>query len=282
MIDRRAALAGLGAAAALSGSACAAPQPAPDGTVEIGWGIHPRQKLDLYPQAGLKDAPVVLFVHGGGWAAGSRKSVYALPDFARRHGFLLASTGYRFWPDADAGGVAQDVADATRWLLRNVRKYGGDPDRVFLLGHSSGAHAAALAAVGEGRLGVRRKRLGGVVSLDSSGFDMVEVLAALRRADPPPATARLFEQAFGDRAAALSPMRLIRPGTAYPPFLLLHAAGTAAGPQGLRFATLLRMAGGRAEVVAAPGDTHMSLLTGLGLPADPEGERVAAFLRTAA
>lgn len=248
--------------------------------MEIAWGVHPRQRLDVYPRRGLRDAPVILFVHGGGWAAGSRKDVYTLPDFARRHGFLLASTGYRFWPDVDAGGVAHDVAHATRWLFRNARKHGGDPDRIFIVGHSSGAHSAALAAVGEGWLGVRRKRLGGVVCLDASGFDMVEILEAFRGARTPPPVARLFEQAFGDRAAALSPMRLIRSATDYPPFLLIHMGGSAAGSQVLRFATLLRMAGGMAEVVSAPGDTHMSLLTGLGLPGDAEGERVARFFRT--
>jgi acetyl esterase/lipase len=280
MIDRRSVLAAF-AGSTLATSACAGPRPGPDGAVEIAYGPHPRQRFDLYPQAGLKNAPVLLFVHGGGWAAGSRKGVHALPDYARRHGFLLASTGYRFAPEADAGDAARDVSNAVRRLWREAPRLGGDPDRVVLVGHSSGAHLAALAAVGPRQLGNRRTRLAGVISLDTAAFDVVEAMARMGvgRVSPLPPIPQMFVNAFGDQAEALSPMRLVRPGVRYPPFLLFHVAQTFAGEQSARFATLLRAGGNAAEVVAS-ADTHMTLNTGFGAPGDPEGERAARFVRT--
>lgn len=280
MIDRRSVLVAF-AGSTLATGACAVPKPGPDGAIDLAYGPHPRQRLDLYPQAGLEAAPVLLFVHGGGWAAGSRKGVHALPDYARRQGFLLASVGYRFAPDADAGDAARDVANAVGRLWREAPRYGGDPERVFLIGHSSGAHLAALAAVGPRQLGSRRTRLAGVISLDTAAFDVAEAMERMGvgRVSPLPPIPQMFANAFGDRAAELSPMRLIRPGVRYPPFLLFHVERTFASEQSTRFATLLRAGGNAAEVVGS-ADTHMSLNTGFGLPGDPEGERAARFVRT--
>lgn len=280
MIDRRSVLAGL-AGSTLATAACAEPKPGPDGAVEIAYGAHPRQRLDVYPRPGLKGAPVLLFVHGGGWAAGSRKDVYALPDYARRHDFLLASADYRFAPEADAGEAARDVASAVRRLWRDAPRWGGEPERLVLVGHSSGAHLAALATVGPGLLGTRRARLGGVISLDTAAFDVVEAMdrMGVGRVSPLPPIPQMFANAFGAKAAELSPMRLVRPGVRYPPFLLFHVDRTFASEQSTRFATLIRAAGGEAQT-AASADTHMGVLTGLGLPGDPEGGRAARFIRT--
>lgn len=277
---RRSVLAGL--VALMPATACAEPVPGPNGATEHAYGLHPRQRLDLYPRPKGSGAPVLLFVHGGGWAAGDKRDVFALPAFAERHGFLLASTNYRFAPEADAGAQAADVAAAARWLFGNARRYGGDPERIFLVGHSSGGHLAALAAVG--RYGLRRRRilLGGVVTVDGSAFDVADAMARMGvgRLNPLPPIPQMFVNAFGDRAEALSPSRLLQSDLRYPPFLLLTAPGTLTTSEALSFATLLRAAGGAAETLAAPGDTHMGLLQTLGAPGDPEGERVAAFLRT--
>ena len=286
---RRAALALLGAPAALAALPAAAfgpraPAP-PDRPIEIGYGDHPRQRLDVHPQAGLREAPIVLFAHGGGWTFGDKRAVNALPGWARRHGFLLASTNYRLTPDVTARECAEDVARATAWLLEHGRAHGGDPRRLFLVGHSAGAHLVALVGVDGAYLarhGRKVSDLAGVIPIDGAGYDAVRQMARPQR--PGPVARRLnemYHMAFGDQAAALSPTLLVRPGETYPPYLIFHvAARPDAREQSEGLAAALRRAGGRAEVVTAPGETHRSINVEFGQAADPEGERAARFVKT--
>jgi acetyl esterase/lipase len=257
--------------------AAAAPGPA-----EVAYGPAPRQRLDVYPQAGLAAAPMLLFVHGGAWGTGDKRDVYALPDYARRHGVLLASAGYRLGIGAE--GAAQDVAAAAAWLLAGGARWGGDPARLFVAGHSAGGHLAALAAIdprylsAHGRTGAD---LAGVIGLDGAGYDAARELPGMARVMPASELA-LWRRAFGDRAAALSPTRLVRPERAYPPFLLVYTdhPGGRLGCVGL--AGALRAAGGRAAVVEAPDRTHDGLLVRFGLAGDPYGELAARFIASGA
>lgn len=274
MLTRRALLP-LAAVLALPGLARAA---APT-TVQLG--PDPRQAIDLHPSSATGAAPVVLFVHGGGWRRGDKRMVNALPAWAERHGFLLASCNYRLAPDVDAGGCAEDVAAAVFWLIGNAANHGGDPKRVFIVGHSAGAHLAALVGVDPrylGQHGVKPADLAGVIPVDGAGYDAVAQMRFLDERRGP--LGDMYRNAFGDRAAALSPTLLVRPGQAYPPFLIFHVASRPdAERQSNGLADALRSVGGRAEVVAAPGETHMTINRDLGLVGDPEGERAARFIR---
>ena len=267
------------AAAALAAPALPA-LAAPKATT-IRLGPHPRQALDLYGAPGLGDAPVLLFVHGGGWSFGDNRAVNSLPDYAARHGFLLASAGYRLAPEVDAGGCAQDVAGCIAWLMENAGRHGGDRRRIFVAGHSAGAHLAALVAVdGQylGAHGLQPADLAGVIPIDGAGYDAVAQMAYLgdRRGLLP----NMYRQAFGARAAELSPTLLVEPGRACPPFLIFHVASRPdARRQSNGLAEALRAAGGSAEVVAAPGETHRSINVDFGKEGDPEGERAAVFIK---
>lgn len=115
---------------------------------ELAYGPHARHRLDVYRQAGLDDAAVVLFVHGGAFVRGVKDSsaeIYA--NFARyfaRHGCVGVNMEYRLAPEAAYPGGAEDVARAIAWIKENVWEFGGNPDRIILVGHSAGAsHAAA-------------------------------------------------------------------------------------------------------------------------------------------
>lgn len=265
------------AAAALAAPALPA-LAAPTRTVSLG--AHPRQALDLYGSPGLKDAPVLLFVHGGGWSIGNKGAVNALPEYAARHGFLLASAGYRLAPEVDAGGCAQDVALCIAWLKANAEAPGGDSKRIFVAGHSAGAHLAALVAVDPqylGAHGLQPADLAGVIPIDGAGYDAVSQMAYL--GDRPGLIPNMYRQAFGARAAELSPTLLVEPGRAYPPFLIFHVASRPdAQRQSNGLADALRAAGGQAEVVAAPGETHRTINVDFGKPGDPEGERAAVWI----
>ncbi|MDP1736332.1 MAG: alpha/beta hydrolase [Caulobacter sp.] len=274
MLTRRTLLP-LAAALALPGRALAA------GPTTLALGSHPRQAVDVYDRPGLKDAPVLLFVHGGGWSIGDKRGVNALPAYAERHGLLLVACNYRLAPEVDAGGCAQDVASAIFWLTENAAKYGGDPKRIFVAGHSAGAHLAALVAVDPrylGQCGVRPSDIAGVIPIDGAGYDAVSQMRYL--GDGPGMLAGMYRNAFGTRAAELSPTLLVQAGQAYPPFLIFHVASRPdAQRQSQGLADALRAAGGQAEVVAAPGETHRTINVDFGKAGDPEGERAAVFIR---
>jgi acetyl esterase/lipase len=268
---RRAALLALAAAPL----AAAAP-PAP---VEVAYGAHPRHRLDLYPRPGLARAPMLLFVHGGGWRFGDKRGVGALPAFAERHGLLLASANYRLAPEVNARGCAEDVAAAAAWLLAHGAEHGGDPGRLFLMGHSAGAHLVALVGIDPAYLAARGRKpsdLAGVIPVDGAGYDAPRQMADEGGG---PLLGPMYQGAFGTEAAALSPTLLVRPGRAYPPYLIFHVARRRTSrEQSEVLAAALRAAGGRAEVVAGPGETHMTINRSMGEPGDPEGERAARFI----
>ena len=260
-------------AAALSLTLGASAQAAEPDIARLRFGADPRQVCDLSP--GPPDSAVLLFVHGGGWAHGDRSMVHALPDYARRHGLTLASTDYRLAPAVTARQSAEDVAAAVA-AVRRAR-----PDApIVLLGHSAGAHLAALVAIDPAYLaaqGLTPADLAGVILVDGAGYDATAPRGdrgAVNRA-----LERMYDQAFGAERAALSPTLRVRADVAYPPFLIFHVASREdSGEQSRALAAALSRAGGRAEVVVAPGDSHRTINTGFGLAADPEGQRAAAFI----
>lgn len=246
-----------------------APDVAPERTVSVG--ADPLQSYDLYADPGA--GPVLMFVHGGGWSRGDRAMVSSLPDYARRHGLTLVSTSYRLAPAVTAGEAAMDVAAAAADVLT---RFPGRP--LFLLGHSAGAHLAALVGIDPAYLGAFGRRpsdLAGVILLDGAGYD-----ATQPRGDGAVGRwlGRTYDQAFGGEAAALSPTLRVRPEQAYPPFLIFHVARRAdSTAQSRALAQALIQVGGRAETAAAD-DTHMTINRDFGVAGDPEGERAARFM----
>lgn len=111
----------------------------------------PRQVLDVFSPAAdaSKKHPVILFVHGGTWMIGD-KDYYGLNrNFGRmfaRNGYVAVLTNYRLSPFVRHPEHARDVARAYAWAIRNAARYGGDPSRIVLVGHSSGGHLATLVA----------------------------------------------------------------------------------------------------------------------------------------
>lgn len=106
-------------------------------------------QLDLYiPENIQKPAPLLVFIHGGGWKGGKRSDylVY-LAAFAQK-GYLTATVSYRLLKDGPYPACAEDITDAVNWFFRNGETYGYDPDRIALVGGSAGAHLALLAAYG--------------------------------------------------------------------------------------------------------------------------------------
>src|SRR5262249_27869294 len=134
---------------------------------------HERQVLDVYAPAGAKNAPVVFWIHGGGWQTGDKSRVQAKPQAFLDQGFVFASTNYRLLPQVDMGTIARDIASAIRWVHEHIAEYGGDPQRLFVMGHSAGAQLAALVCTDERYLkseGLSLAIVKGCVPVDGDTF----------------------------------------------------------------------------------------------------------------
>ena len=117
---------------------------------DIAYGEHPRQRLDVFTPGTSGSLPVVLFVHGGAFVDGDKNrspEVYSnVLFYFARHGMVGVNMEYRLAPECPYPAGREDVARAVLWATKNISRYGGDPRRIFLIGHSSGAaHAAAYA-----------------------------------------------------------------------------------------------------------------------------------------
>ena len=128
--------------------------PAMDGgAVKSGDGIQyaagsDRKKLDVYTPKDLKGtAPVLFFIYGGGWNHGDRGDYQFVGNAFASRGFVVVIADYRLYPEVKYPDFLDDCAEALRWTQDNIVRYGGDPGRLFLAGHSAGAYNAVMLAL---------------------------------------------------------------------------------------------------------------------------------------
>ncbi len=122
-------------------------------TRDLKYGPADRNLLDVFATEGASGArPVLIFVHGGGFVAGNKRAPGTpfndqVPLWAARNGFIGVNMTYRLAPQNPWPAGAQDMGAAVRWVRANIAAHGGDPARVFLMGHSAGAvHVASYVA----------------------------------------------------------------------------------------------------------------------------------------
>lgn len=133
------------------------------------------QASDLYAPQDGKDHPVVVWIHGGGWRRGDKAPMQHKPQALVDKGFLFVSINYRFVPDVTLQQMMGDVAKAIRWVHGHARQYGGDPSAIYVMGHSAGAHLAALVCTDNRYLkaeGLPLAILKGCVPVDVAAFDI--------------------------------------------------------------------------------------------------------------
>ncbi len=260
-----------------AGAPARAPLPGSELLPDIPYGPHPAQCMDVYRSAAGAGAgkPVLVMVHGGGWRIGD-KARGAVIDAKVAHwlprGWIVVSVNYRLLPEAGPREQAEDVALALATVQRRSGEWGGDGTRCVLMGHSSGAHIAALVAVD----GALRGSHGAVpptacVLLDSAALDVV----AMMQGQP----LRLHRRAFGELPAgwqAASPLH--RMSSAPPPTLLLvsQSRDDSRG-QAEAFAERARNLGGQADVLPLPLG-HAELNRNIGEPGEGT-DAIDAFLR---
>lgn len=123
----------------------------PDGTytatLNLEYGPDPRNKLDVYQPLDGSGYPVVVFFHGGSWTSGSREDYKFIGEALASQGILTVIAGFRLYPQVRYPDFLVDSAQAVAWVAREAPLYGGDPRRLFVMGHSSGAYNAAMLAL---------------------------------------------------------------------------------------------------------------------------------------
>jgi acetyl esterase/lipase len=118
-----------------------------DVAYSVSYAEGARGKLDICRPVRAVAAPVVVFFYGGGWRSGYKELYRYVAKALARRGYVAVVPDYRIFPEARYPDFIEDGAKAVRWVKDNAQKFGGDPDRLFLSGHSAGAHIAAMLAI---------------------------------------------------------------------------------------------------------------------------------------
>ncbi len=242
--------------------------------------------LDVYAASGATNAPVMVYVHGGGWSAGDKKHVDHKPEFFTRAGYVLVSVNYRLSPQAIFPAHAYDVAAAVAWVHEHIAAYGGNPERLFLMGHSAGAHLVDLVGTDPAMLaayGMRLSDIKAVVSLDTAAYDLSVFASRCSGGKLPD----LYGATFGQNPevwGTASPTSYIQPGQGIPPMAVLYSGDVGIGSSVKRelmaaeFARKLNEAGVTTLLDGAPEKNHNQVNEDFGAPGDGLSARVLTFL----
>ena len=243
---------------------------------DLSYGPDPAQRLDVYLPSARPTGAVVLVVHGGAWAIGDKSNpgvVAAKVAHWLPAGVVVVSVNYPLLRFADPLQQAGDLARAIAWVQQRAGSWQADAARLVVIGHSSGAHLAALLAADPDLL---RKHGAepwlATVLLDCAALDLVAVMRAPHRP--------LFDRAFGADEAGwrqASPLHRLRTRPA--PVLLVHSSQRPESAEGSRrFAAAVAAVNGRAEVCEV-ALSHVELNARLGLQ-NSYTERVDLFLKS--
>jgi acetyl esterase/lipase len=113
-------------------------------TRSVAYGETPRQTLDVYRPAAAAKSPVIVFFYGGSWQTGDKETYLFVATALAQRGYVVVVPDYRVYPEVRYPAFLEDGARAVRWAKDNATRFGGDPARLFIMGHSAGAHIAAM------------------------------------------------------------------------------------------------------------------------------------------
>jgi acetyl esterase/lipase len=248
---------------------------------------HERHTLDIHAPAGAKDLPVVFWIHGGGWQAGSKADVQLKPRLFTSNGCVFVAINYRLLPQVDMTTLTRDVARALGWVHRNIAGHGGDPRRILVMGHSAGAQLAALLCTDDRLLraeGVPISALRGCVPVDGDTFDIPAIVATAetrRRVHGQPEPKSTHRSKFGteEQHREFSAVTHVAAGKGIPPFLILHiSANPDTTIQAQRLAAVLKSAGVPARILADREANHSVINNQLGAPGDANTRELLTFV----
>jgi acetyl esterase/lipase len=251
---------------------------------------HKRHVLDIYtPEdpAG-KNLPIMFWIHGGGWQAGDKSDVALKPKALTERGFVFVSTNYRLLPEVGMDELIGDVAKSVGWVHRNIARYGGDPTRIFVGGHSSGAQVAALICIDDRYLkkeGMSFDVLKGCVPVDGDTYDIPKIIMTAEHRQALYG-GKMFtfghRQKFGndpEKHVDLSAVTHVAMDKGIPPFLILYFSGNPdTRAQAQRLESVLKAAKIPAKSYGKDDSNHSRLNNDLGMPGDPATQEFYKFL----
>jgi acetyl esterase/lipase len=221
-------------------------------THSIAYGRNARQVLDVYRPDGARAAPVVVFFFGGSWQGGDKETYLFLAAALAQRGYVTVVADYRVYPEVRYPKFIEDGALAVRWTKNNAVRFGGDPGRIFVMGHSAGAYIAAMLAI-NGRY------------LNAVGLDPHRDLAGLIGVSGPydflPLQDETLKIIFGGaNRPETQPISYVTRGL--PPSLLVTGLndGTVDPDNATRLAARLREFGNRVKVIKYPGVNHLTIV----------------------
>ncbi|WP_298863204.1 alpha/beta hydrolase [uncultured Gimesia sp.] len=251
---------------------------------------HARHVLDIYtPEKPAGNSlPVVFWIHGGGWQVGDKSDVALKPKVLTDRGFVFVSTNYRLLPEVKMDALTGDVAKSLAWVHKNIAKYGGDPKRIFVGGHSAGAQLAALICTDDRYLkneGVPFDVLKGCIPVDGDTYDIPKIImtAEFRQTLY---GGKMFtfghRQKFGDdpeKHVDYSAVTHVKKGKGIPPFLILYFPGNPdTRAQAQRLESVLKASEIPTTVYGKSDSNHRRLNNDLGKPDDPATLKLYEFL----
>jgi len=226
-------------------------------TRSIAYGEGVRRTLDVYRPAGAAAAPIVVFFYGGSWQRGRKEIYLFVAATLARYGYLTIVPDYRLYPEVRYPGFVEDGAQAVRWARDNAARFGGDPKKLFLMGHSAGAYIAATLALDRRWLRqvdlVPDRDIAGLIGL-AGPYDFL------------PLRDGTLKIIFGGADPATQPISYVSPGA--PPALLLTGAqdDTVDPGNSGRLAARLRAASDDADVLTYSRVGHLSIVGAIAWP----------------
>ena len=225
--------------------------------------FHPEMepRLDVYSPAEGEGHPVLIFVHGGSWKDYDKELFAPVAQKLLPEGMVVVIPDYTLHPDADYEQMTREVAAAIRWTLENAARYGGDPDRVIVSGHSAGAHLSALALLDprflEG-LGHSSDEICGWIGLSGPYDIQAEYDYWVAKGSTP----EVMEEVMGGQGnfERASPVSHVRPDL--PPLLIIHGDEDETVPAeiSIAFHEALQAAGAPSTLTIYNGAGHSDFL----------------------
>jgi acetyl esterase/lipase len=229
-------------------------------TANIAFGPSARDRLDVYQPSmpSARALPVIIFWHGGGWVDGNRGFYRFAGAALAQLGYVTILPDYRVYPEVRFPAFLDDAARAVAWVQQHAAQYGGDPHRIVLMGHSAGAHMAAMLAVNP-------------VYLQRAGADPHDIIGLIGLSGPyrlepnTPVLNEIFSAPYAPKDWQV--VGYASPSA--PPALLVHGGGdTLVWPSNTNdMAAALRAQGVHVETKIYPGRSHADTVAALSVPA---------------
>lgn len=229
-------------------------------TRDVAYGEGPRRSLDIYsPRSTRSGAPVVVFFYGGNWQGGAKSDYVFAGSALARQGYVVVIPDYRLYPEVRWPAFLEDSAQAVAWAKANAARFGGDPGRLVLMGHSAGAYNAAMLAID--------RRWLGSVGLDPRR-DVRALVGLAGPYDFLPLEQEALKIIFGPEEGRPDTQAINHADGKGPPMWLATDRGDKVVDPGnsARLAARVRERGGQAEVRVYSGLNHATMVGALATP----------------